>query len=85
MEIEDLQQPKGGFAKVHSDTIELLAKWMSKERVEGDTDLDILFFLDNLWDETYEKERIRAGFSKAGIMANKRVINAAILQEYNSK
>lgn len=67
---------------MNPEGILLLAKWMSKGREIDDQYLDYLLYLDKLHEKVYQSHRIKAGFQKAQEMANIRVINAILLQEY---
>ena len=54
---------------------EIVSTWMTGQRVEGDEDLDIMFRLDDMWDEVYEENRIKLGFSNARLKANRKVLD----------
>lgn len=53
----------------------LVAIWMSKERVETFKTIDILFYLDDKWNEIYQQFRIKEGFSAAQLKANTHILS----------
>lgn len=67
------------LAAVHSLSVDgknrLVALWMSKERIAEMRSLDTLFWLDNQWDEVYQKYRNTEGFSAARLRANGHILS----------
>lgn len=53
----------------------LVAIWMSKERAESFKTIDILFYLDDKWNEIYQDLRIKEGFSAAQLKANTHILS----------
>ena len=61
----------------------LLSKFFVKERIQGDLLLDRLFELDDMWSKVYEENRIKFSFSVAKEMANKRILNYVLSDNYS--
>lgn len=54
--------------------INILAKFFQKSRYQNDPDLELLFGLDDMWNEKYRENRIKLDFSQAAVIANETVI-----------
>ena len=55
------------------DKVQLISLFFSKQRVYGDSHLNKLLELDNLWKTIYEEHR-RYDFSNASLLANEAVV-----------
>ncbi len=53
----------------------LFSIWMTKNRSENLKSLDLLFELDDIWNEVYEKYRIKEGFESAQLKANNQILS----------
>ena len=60
----------------------ILSKFFTKERIQGDSLLDKLFELDDIWSKVYEENRIKYSFSTAKEMANEKVLNHVFSNNY---
>ena len=61
----------------------LLSKFFAKDRIQGDSLLEKLFELDDIWSKVYEENRIRFSFSTAREMANERILNHVLSDNYS--
>lgn len=66
---------KVGQHLTHEQKVKLLAKYFAKERLETDEQLDMLFELEDIAKEAYEKNK-RHSFSLGVLKANEAVLNA---------
>lgn len=62
----------------------ILSKFFSKERIQGDSLLEKLFELDDIWSKVYEENRIKYSFSTAKEMANEKVLTHVLSINYSS-
>jgi len=63
------------FTKLNlSNKHKLFAIWLSKERLEGSKTLDVMFALDDVYDNTYNENRIKIGFSGAKLLAYEKIL-----------
>ena len=63
----------------------LLSKFFAKDRIQGDSLLEKLFELDDMWKYVYDNNRIRFSFSTAREMANERILNHVLSDNYDEK
>ena len=61
----------------------ILSKFFSKERIQGDSLLEKLLELDDMWQYVYENNRIRFSFSTARELANERILNYVLSDNYS--
>ena len=61
----------------------LLSKFFAKDRIQGDSLLEKLFELDDIWSKVYEENRIKFSFSVAKEMANERILNYVLSDNYS--
>jgi hypothetical protein len=52
----------------------LFAIWLSKKRIDGSKTLDIMFALDDIYQEIYNENRIKIGFSGAELLAYEKIL-----------
>jgi len=57
-----------------SNKHKLFAIWLSKERLKDSKTLDVMFALDDVYDNTYNENRIKIGFSGAKLLAYEKVL-----------
>ena len=61
----------------------ILSKFFSKERIQGDSLLDKLFELDDIWSKVYEENRVKFSFSVAKEMANEKILLHVLSENIN--
>ena len=60
----------------------LLSKFFAKDRIQGDSLLEKLFELDDIWSKVYEENRIKFSFSVAKEMANEKILLHVLSEKY---
>ena len=57
-------------------------KFFAKDRIQGDSLLEKLFELDDIWSKVYEENRIKFSFSVAKEMANEKILLHVLSEKY---
>lgn len=60
----------------------LLSKFFAKDRIQGDSLLEKLFELDDMWQYVYEENRIKFSFSVAKELANEKILLHVLSEKY---
>ena len=61
----------------------ILSKFFAKDRIQGDSLLEKLIELDDMWSKVYEENRIKFSFTAAKELANERILNYVLSDNYS--
>jgi hypothetical protein len=67
--------------EITNKKVNILAKFFAKVRYENDPDLEMLFSLQDVWDDIYMKNRIKLSFQDAQILANEYIISKVLIEK----
>ena len=60
----------------------LLSKFFAKDRIQGDSLLEKLFEIDDIWSKVHEENRIKFSFSVAKELANEKILLHVLSEKY---